>query len=61
MRIARIFSLEQFLLAMVLMGTFSTFSGCGEADKNATPAATPQPAAEQEAEAAARQKAMQKK
>jgi len=61
MRIVRLFSLEQVLLSMVLVAGCISASGCGEADKNTQPAAAPQPAAEQEAERAAREKAMQKK
>jgi len=61
MRIVRLLSLERFLLGMVVMGALTATYGCGEGDKNATPAAAPQPAAEQDAERAAREKAMQKK
>lgn len=61
MRIVRFFSLERVLLAVVLMGTFGMFSGCGEEDKNAAAPAPPQSQAEQDAERAAREKAMQKK
>jgi len=61
MSIVRFFRLERVLLGLVLAGIYSSLPGCGGEDKNTATPAPAQSQAEQDAERAAREKAMRKK